>query len=243
MDPTIDQIKTTSKMKGFLTLIVLTYGLFFIQCSTDKAQPRQNTEKSTTQPTEQIDKKVQKKQIVFFGNSLTAGYGLTEEEAFTAHIQRFVDSLELPYQAVNAGLSGETTAGGDRRIEWVLQQDMDIFFLELGGNDMLRGTDVVTTKNNLRSIIKKVRERHANIPIILAGMLAPPNMGKEYATAFAQIYPTLASEFDLVLIPFFLKEVGGIPAFNQADGIHPTAAGQKIVAKTVWQALYPLLEK
>ena len=226
--------------KAIQLWIVLFSFLFFVSCSTDSKNPRQTTNK--TQQTDTQAKLVKKKQIIFFGNSLTAGYGLSDEEAFTAHIQHYIDSLELPYKTVNAGLSGETTAGGDRRIEWVLQQDMDIFFLELGGNDMLRGTDVKTTEDNLRSILTKVRKKHPNIPIILAGMLAPPNMGADYTIAFASIYPRLAKEFDHVtLIPFFLKDVGGIPELNQADGIHPTAEGQKIVARNVWQVLAPLI--
>ena len=233
-------VKSMVQAKGISLAIVLFGLLFLLACSTDNANNRQTETKVNKK--QEVKQLVSKKKMVFFGNSLTAGYGLKEEESFTAIIQHMFDSLNLPYQAVNAGLSGETTAGGDRRIEWVLQQDMDLFFLELGGNDMLRGTDVPTSENNLRSIITKVRAKHPNIPIILAGMLAPPNMGQEYTTAFAAIYPKLAKEFDLTLIPFFLKDVGGVPTLNQKDGIHPNAAGQKIVAQTVWKYLHPLLQ-
>ncbi len=199
----------------------------------DKPEPVQKTAVNASSDKRQL--------IVFFGNSLTAGYGLNEDEAFPALIQDILDSLELPFTTVNAGLSGETTAGGNRRIEWVLKQPMDIFMLELGGNDMLRGTPVEETEKNLRGIIKKVRTAHPDIPILLAGMLAPPNLGKEYTDAFSEIYPRLANELDLTLIPFFLECVAGEPTLNQADGIHPTAEGHRLISKTVWKYLQPII--
>ena len=224
---------------GLTVLFVCLMLGFLSSCQSNKDTSSENSVASPT--IEEQAPALTKKRIVFFGNSLTAGFGLNEEQAFPAIIQQWIDSLNLPFIAVNAGLSGETTAGGDRRIDWVLKQEMDIFFLELGGNDMLRGTGVSTTESNLRSIVQKVRTKHPDIKIILAGMLAPPNMGKEYTDAFAAIYPTLANELELTLIPFFLEGVGGNPEFNQADGIHPNEAGHKIVAQTVWSYLYPLL--
>ncbi len=228
--------------KGIYTLIVYALLSMLCSCSTDTKVKKPNADKSKSVESEEKQIKMNAKRIVFFGNSLTAGYRLDEEESFPSRIQEKLDSLDLAYVAVNAGLSGETTAGGVRRIDWVLKQEMDIFFLELGGNDMLRGTDLPTTKANLKSIIEKVRTEHPTIPIILAGMLAPPNLGKEYTEGFAQIYPDLAKEYNLILIPFFLEGVAGVPDLILSDGIHPNASGQKIVAENIWKVLFPILK-
>lgn len=178
-----------------------------------------------------------KKTIVFFGNSLTAGYGLEEEQSFPSVIQKRIDSLRMPFVVVNAGLSGETSAGGNSRIDWVLKQDMDLFVLELGANDALRGLDAKATLENLRGILTKVRVKHPDIPLIVAGMLAPPNLGLDYTRIFEQNYQTLAKEFNAGLIPFLLANVAAVPSLNQPDGIHPTAEGAKIVAENVWAEL------
>ena len=183
-----------------------------------------------------------KKTILFFGNSLTAGYGVSPTEAFPALIGRRLDSLHLPYQVVNAGLSGETSAGGKTRIGWILKQRISIFVLELGGNDGLRGIPLTGTTANLQAIIDSVKLRYPDARIILAGMQIPPNMGADYGTAFRDLYPRLAAANHAILIPFLLQNVGGIPQLNQGDGIHPTAAGHKIVAENVWQVLAPLLK-
>lgn len=181
--------------------------------------------------------------ILFFGNSLTAGYGLDQSEAFPALIQEKIDSLGMDYEVVNAGLSGETTAGGRNRVGWVLNQDVDVFVLELGGNDGLRGIPVEETRRNLQAIIDTVRSKNPDTEIILAGMQIPPNMGREYATGFKNIFPELAEENDIHLIPFLLEDVGGIKELNQADQIHPTAEGNKIMAETVWEVLEPVLRE
>jgi len=181
------------------------------------------------------------KTIIFFGNSLTAGYGLEPAEAFSAVIQQKIDSLNLPYKVVNAGLSGETTAGGVERVDWILKQQVDVFVLELGANDGLRGTPVAVTKENLIKIIDKVRAKNPQVKILLAGMEAPPNMGSKFVTDFKGIYQSIAKEKNVTLIPFLLQNVAGKKELNQADGIHPTAKGQKIVAETVWNSLKPLL--
>ena len=183
-----------------------------------------------------------KKTILFFGNSLTAGYGVSPTEAFPALIGRRLDSLHLPYQVVNAGLSGETSAGGKTRIGWILKQRISIFVLELGGNDGLRGIPLTGTTANLQAIIDSVKLRYPDARIVLAGMQIPPNMGADYGTAFRDLYPRLAAANHAILIPFLLQNVGGIPQLNQGDGIHPTAAGHKIVAENVWQVLAPLLK-
>jgi acyl-CoA thioesterase-1 len=181
------------------------------------------------------------KVILCFGNSLTAGMGLNIEEAFPAVIQNRLDSLGLPYQVVNAGLSGETTASGKNRVSWVLNQKVDIFILELGANDGLRGIPLSETRNNLQAIIDIVREKNPDTQIVLAGMQMPPNLGADYTTEFKNIFPELAKKNDIKLIPFLLENVAGIPELNQNDGIHPTVEGQKIVAENVWLILKDLL--
>jgi acyl-CoA thioesterase-1 len=182
--------------------------------------------------------KADKKYIIFFGNSLTAGFGVEPDEAFPALIQQRLDSLGLPYTVVNAGVSGETTATGNSRVAWVLaQQPVDVFVLELGGNDGLRGIPVSETKKNLLSIIDQVRKAHSGATIILAGMMVPPNMGPAYSKAFLEVYPAVAKEANVKLIPFLLKNVGGEDSLNQADGIHPTPAGHKLVRENVWSVL------
>ena len=174
---------------------------------------------------------------MFFGNSLTAGYGVDPSEAYPALIQDKIDSLGLNYKVINAGVSGETTADGNSRIDWILKQPVDIFVLELGGNDGLRGIPLSETKKNLQSIIDKVKAKYPNAKIILEGMQIPPNMGPAYTSKFKEIYPELAKENNIDLVPFLLKGVGGDPKLNQRDGIHPTAEGHKIVAQNVWEVL------
>jgi acyl-CoA thioesterase-1 len=180
---------------------------------------------------------VKKKTILFFGNSLTAGYGVDPSEAYPALIQDKIDSLGLNYKVINAGVSGETSADGNSRVDWILKQPVDIFVLELGGNDGLRGIPLTGTKKNLQSIIDKVKAKYPDAKIILEGMQIPPNMGPAYTSKFKEIYPALAKENNLDLVPFLLKGVGGDPKLNQRDGIHPTAEGHKIVAQNVWEVL------
>ncbi|HQY05099.1 MAG TPA: arylesterase [Lacunisphaera sp.] len=181
------------------------------------------------------------KTLLFFGDSLTAGYGLDPDEAFPALIQQKLDASGLAWRVVNAGLSGETTAGGLRRLDWILRQPVDIFVIELGGNDGLRGIDPETSRSNLESMIRRIRERYPAIKIVLSGMQMPTNMGPAYTSQFAAMYPALAQRTAVTLIPFLLEGVGGVPELNLPDGIHPTAEGHKIVAETVWRALKPLL--
>jgi acyl-CoA thioesterase-1 len=185
----------------------------------------------------QPDSEAERKYILFFGNSLTAGYGLDESESFPSLIQMRIDSIGLPYQVINAGLSGETSAGGLGRIDWVLRQQIDVFVLELGPNDALRGLDLDATEQNLRGILDKVLAKHPDIPIVIAGMEAPPNMGEEYTTQFREIYRKLAEDYNAALIPFLLEGVGGEPELNLPDRMHPNAEGQKIVRDNVWKVL------
>ncbi|HEY9221228.1 MAG TPA: arylesterase [Lutibacter sp.] len=187
------------------------------------------------------EKTEENKIILFFGTSLTAGMGLDPNEAFPALIQGKIDSLNLPYEVVNAGLSGETTAGGKNRINWVLNQKVDVFVLELGANDGLRGIPLTETKSNLQTIIDVVKEKNPDTKIVLVGMEIPPNMGEDYTSEFRNIFPDLAKKNKLELVPFLLQNVGGIKELNQPDGIHPTAEGQKILANNVWNVLKPVL--
>jgi acyl-CoA thioesterase-1 len=204
-----------------------------------------NGSETTEINTSAEEKKVQvekTKTIVFFGNSLTAGYGLQPSEAFPARIQEKIDSLNLPYNVVNAGVSGETTAGGNSRVDWILQQQpVDIFVLELGANDGLRGLPVEQTKRNLQSIIDKVRKIYPDAEIILAGMQLPPSLGLEYSASFGKVFPELARQNNIPLIPFILEGVGGEANLNLQDGIHPTAEGHRKLAENVWQELYRVL--
>lgn len=181
--------------------------------------------------------------IVFFGDSLTAGYGLDDPaaEAYPALIQRRIDAAGLPWRVVNAGLSGETTAGGLRRVDWVLRRPLDVFVLALGGNDGLRGLPPSLTRADLEAIVARVRARYPSARIVVAGMRMPPSMGAAYARAFAAVFPEVARAEHAALIPFLLEGVGGRPEWNQPDGIHPNAAGQARVADNVWRVLAPLL--
>jgi len=182
-----------------------------------------------------------KKTIVFFGNSLTAGYGLSPSQAFPAIIQKKIDSLGLPYQVINAGVSGETSSGGNTRIDWILRQSVDIFILELGANDGLRGIPLSETKKSLQAIIDKVKAKNPDTKLLFAGMQIPPNMGQKYTTEFRNIYTELAEKNTMTLIPFLLEGVGGETNLNQEDGIHPTAEGHRIVADNLWKQLEKLL--
>ncbi len=219
------------------TIIVAALILLFSACNSNK-KPADNNHVNTAKDSVAVAKK---KTIVFFGNSLTAGYGLAPTQAFPAIIQKKIDSLGLPYQVVNAGLSGETSSGGNARVDWILRQPVDIFVLELGANDGLRGIPLSQTKTSLQSIIDKVRSKYPGAKLILAGMQVPPNMGDKYSTGFRNIYRDLAGKNAMTLIPFILEGVGGETHLNQEDGIHPTAEGHVMVADNLWQKLKPLL--
>jgi acyl-CoA thioesterase I len=183
------------------------------------------------------------KRILVLGDSIAAGYGLDPEEAFPALIEERILQAGLDYTVVNAGVSGDTTAGGLRRIGWLLRQPVDILLLELGGNDGLRGISPEETEKNLKGIIDKVREKYPSARIVLAGMQMPENMGAEYTTKFREIFGRVAREKKTALVPFLLEGVGGKASLNQADRIHPTAEGHRIVADNIWKTLKPLLER
>lgn len=183
--------------------------------------------------------------VLFLGDSITAGLGVGENHAYPAIIQKKIDSLGWNVDVINAGLSGETSAGGLRRVNWLLRQwpKINVLILELGANDGLRGINPKSTKKNLQAIIDTVRSKSPGVRIILAGMQVPPNLGEQYTTEFKDIYPELAKTNHTLLIPFILQGVGGIPSLNQGDGIHPNIKGHKIVAENVWKVLKPVLEK
>ena len=180
--------------------------------------------------------------LVFFGDSLTAGYGLDDpaSEAYPALIQQKLDAAHLSWRVVNAGLSGETTAGGLRRVEWTLRSPADVFVLALGANDGLRGIEPAISRANLQGIIGRVRARCPAAVIVLAGMQMPPNLGQDYTRDFAEIYSALAKQERVAFVPFLLADVGGQPELNQPDGLHPNADGHRKVAENVWAHLLPL---
>lgn len=222
---------------------IFLYGLMvFLLFSCGNNAEKQNAPNEQKKEQKQATAGAEKtKTIVFYGNSLTAGYGVDPSEAFPALVQHIIDSLNMGYKVVNAGLSGETTAGGRSRIDWILRQPVNVFVLELGGNDGLRGIPITETAKNLQAIIDKVKAKYPDAKIILAGMQVPPNMGRKYATEFREVFQQLAQKNNTTLIPFLLEGVGGIQDLNQSDGIHPNPDGHKIVAENVWKVIQPVL--
>ena len=181
------------------------------------------------------------KRIVILGDSITVGYGLGPKEAYPALLQKKITKAALPYTVANAGVSGDTTAGGLRRVAWAMTKGAEVLVIALGGNDGLRGISPEETKKNLLSIIKKTRTKNPKIKFLIAGMQIPDNMGSDFTTRFKAVFPEVAKESKATLIPFLLEGVGGIEKLNQADGIHPTAEGQEKVAATVWKTLQPTI--
>lgn len=247
--------------RAFPTLfaaLALTLALAFAGCSAEErsegpssaqdAAPPPET-KPETKPDTKLDTKLEvpgenpadseRPTVVFLGDSLTAGLGLAEEEAFPALVAERLEAEGRPVRAINAGVSGDTSAGGLARLDWLLRQEPDVLVLGLGANDGLRGLPIAATEENLREIV--VRAREAGARVLLLGMLVPPNYGPEYAEGFRDLYPELAAELDVALVPFLLEGVAAVPELNQADGIHPTAEGQEIMAENVLPHLRPLI--
>jgi acyl-CoA thioesterase-1 len=181
--------------------------------------------------------------VVFFGDSLTAGLGVQPGEAFPALVAAKIRAARLPFEVENAGLSGDTTAGGLRRVDWLLQRHIDVLVLELGANDGLRGLDLKVMKANLQAIIDKIRTKNPQVKLVIAGMQMPPNLGTDYAGAFQRVFEEIARENNATLIPFLLEGVGGHRELNQQDLIHPSPAGHRIIADNVWRTLEPILRK
>ncbi len=233
--------KTNQKI--FLKFSPVFLLIFLLACKSDNAEKASTSEKKADETETAQTPADSSKKIVFFGDSLTAGLGLEDvNDAFPGLIQDKIDDLKLDYSIVNSGVSGETTSGGRNRIDWVLKEEPTIFILELGANDGLRGVPLEQTKENLQSIIDAVKGKYPSTKIILAGMQLPPNMGQTYTTEFKNFFAALAKKNDLYLIPFLLDNVAGIPALNQADGIHPTKKGHEILATNVWNVLKPILK-
>ena len=182
-----------------------------------------------------------RKTLLVLGDSLAAGYGVDPSESYPAVLQKWLQAMRLPVDVANAGVSGDTTAGGLRRLDWQLRRRIDVLLVALGGNDGLRGIAPASTRSNLLAIVAKARARYPDVAILIAGMQMPPNMGAEYTREFRDVFPAVAREAKATLVPHLLEGVGGKPEFNQPDLIHPTPRGHEIVASNVWQVLEPVL--
>jgi acyl-CoA thioesterase-1 len=181
--------------------------------------------------------------VLILGDSLTSGYGIDPDEAYPARLQKKITAAGLPHRVINAGLSGDTSAGGLRRIDWMLRQPVAVFVVALGGNDGLRGVDPAETRRNLLGILRRVRERNPEARLVVAGMEMSPTMGRDYTDAFRATFPAVAAETGAALIPFLLDGVGGRPDLNLPDGIHPTPEGHRRIAEVVWPVLEPILRE
>lgn len=225
-----------------IALLLLATSLY--NCKSDKkdVKPTQKIEEQKTS-IDESKKTEAKPTLLFFGNSLTAGYGLSPEESFPSLVDDSLNTLGYKYNVVNAGLSGETTSGGVNRIDWVLNQDVDVFVLELGANDMLRGLPLEATKENLTKIISTVQEKYPEAKVAICQMMASPNMGKDYAVGFEKAYKDIATSKGISLIPFLWEKVAFRPEMMLQDGKHPNANGQKIIAAEMLKSIMPLLKK
>lgn len=227
--------------KILLFNLLFSFAFVIQSCTVPEAEP---AEEQLNEHADSLNKQNEDNRpvVLFFGNSLTAAYGLDPDEGFPALIQQRYDSLGKAVKVINAGVTGETSATGLSRVQWVLEQrEISVFVLELGANDGLRGIPVAETEENLRKIIDAVKSKYADARIVLAGMMVPPNMGPGYSEEFMAMYPRIASSESLAFIPFLLDGVAGEPELNLPDGIHPNAEGQQIVAENVWAVLKGML--
>jgi len=208
-------------------------------CGSKSEPTRQVAPAAAPAPPVQISKTASRPRIVALGDSITAGLGLPVEQSYPALLQRRIDKDGLNYEVVNAGVSGDTSAGGLSRLDWALDGDVRVLIVALGGNDALRGLPPEELRRNLSTIIERAQGR--GIKVLLCGMEAPPNFGRDYAVGFHRVYPELAKQYNVALVPFLLDKVAGIESLNQRDGIHPTAQGARIVAENVWAVLRPML--
>ncbi len=235
--------KNTLKKSIRLCLgVILLLAVSFTSCKDEDASKKK--EINTVEASEKMDepaKKEDKKVIMFYGNSLTAGYRLEESESFPSQIEDIIDSLQMNYSVVNAGLSGDTSYDGLKRLDWVLNTKVDVFVLELGANDMLRGLPLENTRENLSNIVRKVKSKYPDALVAICAMAGAPNMGQDYVTEFEKIYKDIAENEKLTFIPFFLDGVAGNPALLLEDGKHPNAEGQKIAASNIWSTLQTIL--
>jgi acyl-CoA thioesterase-1 len=220
-------------------LIVIAWALTAaVACGTN-ADRRVESVAPRAAPPAAVVKAPTRPRVVMLGDSLTAGLGLSIDDAYPSQLQRWIDAEGLQYEVVNAGVSGDTSAGGLSRLDWALDGDVKFLVIALGGNDALRALPIDELRQNLSTIIERAQAKH--IQVVLAGMEAPRNFGRDYDVRFHQVYPELARKYHVPLVPFLLQDVAGIDRLNQRDGIHPTAEGAQIVAKNVWTVLKPLL--
>lgn len=227
--------------KALLVAILAVVAVFASACDrSDRTSQSQSAAPASAPPDPAADSDPRPK-VVCLGDSLTAGLGLVESQSYPNVLQRKIDQEELGFEVVNAGVSGDTSAGGVRRLDWALQGDVKVLVVALGGNDALRGLSVNEMRENLSTIVERARER--GVVVVLAGMQAPPNYGPEYTTAFRQAFADVARQHRTLYVPFLLDKVAGDPKLNQADGIHPNARGAEIMAETVWSALRPVLQQ
>ena len=224
-----------------ISLLLLLFAIGCRKAPDTRQTPTSGAAPAATQPATSENGEQQRPRIVILGDSLTAGLGLVESQSFPALIQQKLDTEGYKFEVVNAGVSGDTSAGGLRRLDWALEGDVKVLVIALGANDGLRGLSVAEMKNNLAEIIQRARNR--GVLCILAGMEAPPNFGPEYTTAFRLAYRDLALKNRMLFLPFLLDKVAGQAALNQADGIHPNTQGAAIVAENVWGVLRPVLDQ
>lgn len=217
----------------YVSVFGLVAGL--LGCEQSIREPRE----TTTPPIATADRP----SVVFLGTSLTAGLGIEPEQAYPALIQEKIDSAGLGYQVINAGVSGETSAGARRRVDWLLREPVAVLVLETGANDGLRGLSPDSLRANIQAVFDRAKATSPPPKLVLVGMRVPPNYGRAYTQAFQAVYPELARENNAELVPFLLDGIGGVARLNQADGIHPTAEGQRVMAETVWRVLGPVLRE
>lgn len=229
--------------KHLILPLILAVPCFALSAWTGNLSASTPTADSLTQTGNSANNTANTITILFFGDSITAGYGLSMDQAYPAIIQNKADSLSYEVEVINGGVSGETSAGGLRRVDWILQRPIDLFVLALGGNDGLRGIDPGHTRDNLQKIIDKVIDQQPTAKIVLAGMEAPPNLGDDYTRDFRNTYRDLVEHNDVIFIPFLLEGVAGEPELNLEDGIHPTAEGHRVIASHVWDTLEPMLHE
>lgn len=217
----------------YISIFVLVSGLF--GCDQPDREPQQNATPPIATAT--------RPSVVFLGTSLTAGLGLEPDQAYPALIQQKIDSAGLRFRVVNAGVSGETSAGARGRIDWLLREPIAVLVVETGANDGLRGLSPGSLRANIQAVFDRAKRSSSPPKLVLVGMRLPPNYGRAYTERFQAVYPEVARENGAELVPFLLVGVGGIPRLNQADGIHPTAEGQRVIAETVWKVLEPVLRE
>lgn len=227
--------------RALLSPLVLAFALLLAGCGGNDAAPKASNQAAPTAEADDDSGEKRRPKVVALGDSLTAGLGLLEQQAFPALLQQRIDADGYEFEVVNAGVSGDTTAGGLRRLNWALEGDVRVLIVALGANDGMRGLSVGEMRKNLTGIIARAREKR--IVVILAGMEAPPNYGPEYTAAFRQVYHDVAREQGVVFLPFLLTNVAGQSGLNQGDGIHPNAAGAAVMADSVWRVLRPVLDQ